>query len=120
MIVSGGAPQAKNTGVAALTKAGWSWAASQRLIAKGEQSGLQTRIVATESGSSVRADETALGAKASGNAGEGDRESQASQSESGTTQETLIASSISVVGSDYCHARTRARQRAVTTYFDSP
>jgi hypothetical protein len=32
-----------------LSKAGWSWAASQRLIPAGEQSGLQTRIAMTES-----------------------------------------------------------------------
>jgi hypothetical protein len=34
-----------------LSKAGWNWAASQRLIPAGEQSGLQTRIAVTVSGS---------------------------------------------------------------------
>jgi hypothetical protein len=32
-----------------LTKAGWSWAVSQRLIPMGEQSGLLTHTAATES-----------------------------------------------------------------------
>ncbi len=32
-----------------LSKAGWSWAASQRLIPTGEQSGLLTHIAAMES-----------------------------------------------------------------------
>jgi hypothetical protein len=33
-----------------LSKAGWSWAASQPWIPAGERSGLPTRIAATESG----------------------------------------------------------------------
>jgi hypothetical protein len=32
-----------------LSKAGWSWAASQRLISAGERSGLLTHIATTES-----------------------------------------------------------------------
>jgi hypothetical protein len=40
-----------------LSKAGWSWAVSQRLIPAGERSGLQTRNAATESVSLLRADE---------------------------------------------------------------
>jgi len=58
---------------------------------------------------SERDDETALGAKSSGNAPQGDRESQTSQLESWATQETLIAGTISVRGFATCLTRTRAR-----------
>jgi hypothetical protein len=39
-----------------LSKAGWSWAASQPWIPAGERSGLPTRIAATESGLSRTGD----------------------------------------------------------------
>ena len=38
-----------NNRLTSSAKSGWSWAVSQRLIPTGKQSGLRTRIAATES-----------------------------------------------------------------------